>query len=319
MLVPPSQPEALPMLDRSAKGVFVIAPTPFLPDGSLDLDSTDRMTEAFIAAGAAGMTILGVMGEAPKLTEAESLAFVERVIRRVDGRLPVVVGASAPGFAQMKAIARGSMERGAAGIMVSPVPGLKGDEAVIAYNAQAMDVVDAPFVLQDYPQLSGVTMTAPMIARMAADPRMVMLKAEDWPGLDKLTAIRRLEADGKMPRVSILGGVGGQFLPEELARGADGVMTGYAFPEMLVAVCNLMWAGKRDAAQDLFDAHLPLIRTEVQPGLGLAIRKYVLKRRGIIAHDTLRAPRPTLTPETAAEVDYLLGRLARVQPLKAAA
>ncbi len=301
------------MLDRSAKGVFVIAPTPFLQDGSLDLDSADRMTDAFIAAGASGMTILGVMGEAPKLTEAESLTFVDRVIRAAKGRIPVVVGASAPGFAQMKAIARGSMERGATGIMVSPAPGLKGDEAVISYIAQAMDVVDAPFVLQDYPQLTGITMTAPMIARMAADPRMVMLKAEDWPGLDKLTAIRRMEAEGKMPRVSILGGVGGQFLPEELARGADGIMTGYAFPEMLVKVCALMWAGQRDAAQDLFDIHLPLIRTEVQPGLGLAIRKYVLKRRGIIAHDTLRAPGPKLTAETAGEVDYLLGRLERAE------
>ena len=306
------------MLDRSAKGVFVIAPTPFLPDGSLDHASTDRMTDAFIAAGASGMTILGVMGEAPKLTEAESLAFVERVLKRVAGRIPVVVGASAPGFAQMKAIARGSMDLGAAGIMVSPTPGLKGDDAVIAYIAQAMDVVDAPFVLQDYPQLTGITMTAPMIARMAADQRMVMLKAEDWPGLDKLTAVRRLEAEGKMPRVSILGGVGGQFLPEELARGADGIMTGYAFPEMLVKVCALMAAGQRDAAQDLFDIHLPLIRTEVQPGLGLAIRKYVLMKRGIIAHDTLRAPGPKMSKETAGEVDYLMARLVRAEARLAA-
>lgn len=308
----------MPMLDRSAKGVFVIAPTPFLPDGSLDLPSTDRMTDAFIAAGASGMTILGVMGEAPKLTETESLTFVERVIARTAGRIPVVVGASAPGFAQMKAIARGSMDLGAAGIMVSPAPGLKGDEAVVSYIAQAMDVVDAPFVLQDYPQLTGITMTAAMIARMAADPRMVMLKAEDWPGLDKLTAIRRMEAEGKMPRVAILGGVGGQFLPEELARGADGIMTGYAYPEMLVKVCRLMAAGQRDAAQDLFDTHLPLIRTEVQPGLGLAIRKYVLKKRGIIAHDTLRAPGPKLTAETAGEVDYLMGRLERAEARLAA-
>ncbi len=307
------------MLDRSAKGVFVIAPTPFLPDGSLDLASTDRMTDAFMAAGAAGMTILGVMGEAPKLTETESLTFVDRVLKRVAGRIPVVVGASAPGFAQMKAIAGGSMDLGAAGIMVSPMPGLKGDEAVVSYIAQAVDVVNAPFVLQDYPQLTGITMTAPMIARMAADQRVVMLKAEDWPGLDKLTAVRALEAAGKMPRVSILGGVGGQFLPEELARGADGIMTGYAFPEMLVKVCALMGAGQRDAAQDLFDIHLPLIRTEVQPGLGLAIRKYVLVKRGIIAHATLRAPAPKLSAETAGEVDYLLGRLARTEKLQAAA
>ena len=307
------------MLDRSAKGVFVIAPTPFLPDGSLDLESADRMTDAFLAAGASGMTLLGVMGEAPKLTQEESVAFVDRVLKRVAGRVPVVVGASSPGFAQMKALSRAVLDLGAAGIMVSPTSGLKGDEAVVSYIAQAVEAVDAPFVLQDYPQLTGITMTAPMIARMAQDPRVVMLKAEDWPGLDKLTAVRRLEAEGKMPRLSILGGVGGQFLPEELARGADGIMTGYAFPEMLVNVCRMMWAGQRDAAQDLFDLHLPLIRTEVQPGLGLAIRKYVLVKRGIIAHATLRAPGPKLSPETAAEVDYLLARLARTQKLAAAA
>lgn len=307
------------MLDRSAKGVFVIAPTPFLPDGALDLPSAERMTDAFLAAGAAGMTLLGVMGEAPKLTQEESVAFVACVLKRVAGRVPVVVGASAPGFAQMQALSRAVRDIGAAGIMVSPPPGLKGDEAVVTYIAQAVEAVDAPFVVQDYPQLSGITMTAPMIARMAADERVVMLKAEDWPGLDKLTAVRRLEAEGKMPRLSILGGVGGQFLPEEMARGADGIMTGYAFPEMLVNVCRLIWAGERDAAQDLFDLHLPLIRTEVQPGLGLAIRKYVLVKRGIIAHAALRAPGPKLSAETAAEVDYLLARLARTERLAAAA
>jgi 4-hydroxy-tetrahydrodipicolinate synthase len=307
------------MLDRSAKGVFVIAPTPFLPDGALDLVSADRMTDAFLAAGAAGLTLLGVMGEAPKLTQEESVAFVDRVLKRVAGRVPVVVGASSPGFAQMKALSRAVLDLGAAGIMVSPPPGLKGDEAVVSYIAQAVETVDAPFVLQDYPQLTGITMTAPMIARMAGDARVVMLKAEDWPGLDKLTAVRALEAAGRMPRLSILGGVGGQFLPEELARGADGIMTGYAFPEMLVKVCELMAAKQRDAAQDLFDIHLPLIRTEVQPGLGLAIRKYVLVKRGIIAHATLRAPRPKLSAETAGEVDYLLARLGRTERLSAAA
>ncbi|WP_235907683.1 dihydrodipicolinate synthase family protein [Siccirubricoccus phaeus] len=148
-----------------------------------------------------------------------------------------------------------------------------------------------------------------MIRRMAEDPRLVMLKAEDWPGLDKLTALRRLSAEGKLRRLAILGGNGGQFLPEELARGADGVMTGYAFPEMLVAVCRLMAAGERVAAQDVFDRHLPLIRTELQPGLGLAVRKYVLQKRGLIASAALRAPGPKLSAETMAEVDFLLGRL----------
>ncbi len=300
------------MLDSSATGVFVIAPTPFTEDGTLDEASADRMTDAYLAAGAAGLTLLGVMGEAPKLVHEEAVALVRRVLRRVNGRVPVVVGVSAPGFAPMRALAREAKEAGAAGVMVSPTPGLKGDDAVVAYVRQAMDACgDMPFVLQDYPQASGITITPAMLVRMAEDPRLVMLKAEDWPGLDKLSAIRRLEAEGRMRRIAIFGGNGGQFLPEETGRGSDGMMTGYAFPEMLVKVRALMAAGQEEAARDLFDLHLPLIRYELQPGLGLAVRKYVLAKRGIIACAALRAPGPKLTPETLAEVELLLARLRR--------
>ena len=303
-------------LTEAARGVFVIAPTPFAADGALDLASTDRMVDAYLAAGASGLTILGIMGEAPKLDAEESLAFVARVLRRVDGRVPVVVGVSAPGFASMKALARGAMEAGAAGVMIAPTPGLKGDDGVLNYLRGAAEAVgDAPWVLQDFPQANGITISAGMVARLVAeDPRLVMLKAEDWPGLDKITALRRMEAEGGMRRIAILGGNGGLFLPQEIERGTDGIMTGYAVPEMLVRVCDLIWKGERAAAHDLFDLHLPLIRYESQPGLGLAVRKYVLARRGIIASPALRAPGPRLTPETRAEVDWMLDRLAARDP-----
>lgn len=302
-------------LGIGARGVFVIAPTPFTPAGALDLASTDRMVEAYLAAGAHGLTILGIMGEAPKLDAAEAVEFTARVLRRVDGRVPVVVGVSSPGFASMASLARSAMDVGAAGVMIAPTPGLRGDDAVVSYIAGAAEAVgDAPYVLQDYPQANGIFMSVEMIRRMAEDPRLVMLKAEDWPGLDKITELRRLSDAGRMRRVSILGGLGGQFLPEELLRGADGIMTGYGVPEMLVRVCALMARGERDAAQDLFDLHLPLIRSELQPGLGLAVRKYVLMRRGIIASDAVRRPGPKLSPEARAEIDYLLARLAARDP-----
>jgi 4-hydroxy-tetrahydrodipicolinate synthase len=183
--------------------------------------------------------------------------------------------------------------------------------------AQAGDAVgDAPIVLQDFPQTSGVHFSVEMIRRIAAaDPRVVMLKAEDWPGLDKISALRAKEKETGSRRLSIMGGIGGQFLPQELERGCDGIMTGYAVPEMLVRVCDLMAKGERVAAHDLHDLHLPLIRYEVQPGLGLAVRKHVLVRRGVIAHPTLRAPGPKLTPETRAEVDWLFDRLVARDPV----
>lgn len=303
------------MLTADAKGVCVICPTPFTPDGALDETSAATMTEAYVAAGATGLTILGIMGEAPKLDQEEAMALLRVVLRHAQG-LPVIVGVSAPGYAPMRALALRAMEAGAAGVMIAPPSGLRGDDAALAWLQGAAEAVaPAPWVLQDFPQANGVHLSPRVIAALAADPRCVMLKAEDWPGLDKIATLVGMMAKGEMRRIAIYGGNGGLFLPEETLRGADGVMTGYAFPEMLVRLRALLADGRREAAMDLFEAHLPLIRTEHQPGLGLAVRKYVLARRGVIAHPTLRAPAPKLSDATRAEVDALLARLARRDPL----
>jgi 4-hydroxy-tetrahydrodipicolinate synthase len=156
-------------------------------------------------------------------------------------------------------------------------------------------------------------MTPGVIRRIVTDnPSCVMLKHEDWPGLDKISSLRGFERDGSMRPISILCGNGGLFLDFEMERGADGAMTGYCFPDMLADVVRLAGRGERDASHDLFDAHLPLIRYEQQPGVGLAVRKYVLKRRGVLASDAQRKPGASLGPAARAEVDYLLARLARL-------
>ena len=143
------------------------------------------------------------------------------------------------------------------------------------------------------------------------NPSCVMLKHEDWPGLEKISALRAFQKEGSLRPLSILTGNGGLFLDFEMERGADGAMTGYAFPDMLVDVVKLAKAGQRDAAHDLFDAHLPLVRYEQQQGVGLAVRKYVLQKRGAIAHDAQRKPGAALSAAARQEIDYLLSRLAR--------
>jgi 4-hydroxy-tetrahydrodipicolinate synthase len=298
-------------LTEDAAGVYVIAVTPFLPDGAVDHASVDRMVDFYLEAGATGLTILGIMGEAPKLAPDESLALVRQVMARVGGRVPVVVGVSAPGFAQIAALSASAMEAGAAGVMIAPPGSLRTDEQIVTYYRQAAEFIgDAPFVLQDFPLVTGVQIAVPVIARIVAElPTCVCLKHEDWPGLDKISALRE---DGRLDRrISILCGNGGVFLPEEMARGADGAMTGFAFPEMMVDVVRHMRAGEVERAHDLFDAYLPLARYEQQPGQGLAVRKYVLAKRGIIAHDALRRPGAGLNAATKAEVDRLLERQER--------
>lgn len=299
-------------LGRETAGVFAIAPTPFDEQGAVDFGSLSRLVDFYEGAGVTGLTLLGQMGEAPALSHEESVGIVRHVVERTE--LPVVVGVSAPGYAAMRALTGEVMAAGADGVMIAPPHTLRTDDQIVGYYEGAAETVgaDVPFVVQDYPLTFSVVMSPAVIARIArAAPNCVMLKHEDWPGLEKISALRQLEAAGEMPRLSVLCGNGGLFLDFETERGADGAMTGYCVPELLVDVVRHAAAGDRDAAHDVFDAHLPLLRYEQQPGVGLAVRKYVLRRRGILACDTRRRLGAPLSARARAEVDYLLGRLAR--------
>ncbi|MCA1456024.1 dihydrodipicolinate synthase family protein [Bradyrhizobium sp. BRP22] len=301
-------------LTAQAAGTFAIAPTPFHDDGRIDERSIDRLSDFYTEVGCDGVTVLGILGEAPKLDAAEAEQVALRFVKRAKD-LQVIVGVSAPGFASMRSLAKASMDAGAAGVMIAPPPHLRTDDQIISYFKQAQEAIgdDIPWVLQDYPLTLAVVFTPAVIRKIVMDcPSCVMLKHEDWPGLEKITTLRNFQKDGSLRPLSILVGNGGLFLDFEMERGADGAMTGYAFPELLIDVVKLSKAGKRDAAHDLFDAHLPLIRYEQQPGVGLTVRKYVLQKRGIIASSTQRKPGAVITPQARAEVDYLLSRVARV-------
>ncbi|MEY3604071.1 MAG: hypothetical protein RIQ49_1103 [Pseudomonadota bacterium] len=302
-------------LGVDAKGVYPIAPTPFHPDGQIDWASMDRMADFYTDIGSDGLTILGVLGEAPKIDAEESLAIVKRICSRFNR--PVIVGVSAPGFASMRTLARASMDLGAAGVMIAPPNTLRTDDQIINYYSQASAAIgeDIPFVIQDYPLTFSVQMTTQVIRRIVQENKAcVMLKHEDWPGLEKISSLRSFQREGSMREIAILCGNGGLFLDFELERGADGANTGYAFPDMLIDVVRLQSKGERDKAHDLFDAHLPLLRYEQQPGVGLAVRKYVMMRRGILSSDAQRRPASPLTAMAKAETDYLLERLARSDP-----
>jgi 4-hydroxy-tetrahydrodipicolinate synthase len=298
------------LLDESARGVYIIAATPFTEQGELDLQSAASMVDFYLRVGVDGITLLGVLGEAPKLTAAESTRLVKSVIDRVAGRVPVVVGVSSPGFAAMKALADEALSAGAAGVMVAPTASLRTDDQIFDYFTQVAEVLGPiPFVLQDHPQSTGVQMSVAVMVRILKALRTcVMVKHEDWPGLAKVSALRAASASGELRRVSILGGNGGLFLPEELSRGTDGAMTGFAFPEMMVEIYRAHVAGDHARLHAVFEAYLPLARYEQQPGIGLAVRKYLLAQRGAIASATLRRPGPKLTSTDIAEIEQLLAR-----------
>lgn len=300
-------------LNEQAKGVYIIAATPFTDEGAVDLQSVDTLTDFYLGCGVHGFTLLGMMGEAHKLTADESLSVVNRVIGRAQGR-QVIVGVSHAGLENVRRLSHEAMMAGAAGVMVAPAPGLKGDEGLYNYYAQVFQALgpQIPVVYQDYPQTTGVYMPVGVFERLVDDfPQLVMLKHEDAPGLAKLTRVREGEKKPGRRRVSILVGNGGLYYPQEMRRGADGAMTGFAWPEMLVQVYDLFASGKAEEAEDLFDLYLPLVRHEVQPAIGLALRKEVLFRRGAIKSPKQRAPGSSLTAADRTELDGMIARLER--------
>jgi 4-hydroxy-tetrahydrodipicolinate synthase len=299
-------------LDETATGVYIISATPFTDDGEVDLDSTDRLVDFYVEKKVTGITILGMMGEAQKMSALESETFLMQVIRRSAGRVPVIVGVSNAGLDNLERLAKFSMDAGAAGVMVAPLAGMGTGQKIYNYFAQVFEALgdDIPVCFQDYPLATRTETSVNTFNRLVADfDQLVMLKHEECPGLNKISQVRETAEEQGLRRVSILCGNGGLYLPQELARGADGAMTGFAYPEMLVEVVALHHAGERDRAEDLFDAYLPLTRHEQQPGFGLALRKEVLHRRGVIASPRVRAPGPRLTATDQEELTRLIDRV----------
>ena len=228
-------------LTAQAAGTFAIAPTPFHDDGRIDEKSIDRLTDFYAEVGCDGVTVLGILGEAPKLDAAEAEQVAVRFVKRAKN-MQIIVGVSAPGFATMRSLAKASMDAGAAGVMIAPPPHLRTDDQITGYFKQAQEAIgdDIPWVLQDYPLTLNVVFTPAVIRKIVMDsPSCVMLKHEDWPGLEKISTLRGFQKDGSLKPMSILVGNGGLFLDFEMERGADGAMTGYAFPELLIDVVKL--------------------------------------------------------------------------------
>jgi len=288
-------------------GVYHIMATPFTEAGALDADGLPRLVERALETGINGFTVLGIAGEAHRLTDDERRQVVETVVKETRGRVPVAVGVSASGTHLAAALARMARDAGAQALMLAPPYGVKNLDAVRAYYHDVAAATALPIVLQDEPVTTQVTMPAPFIASVTDELALIeAVKLEEAPTLPKITRLRALFTR----RVAIFGGLGGCYFFEELSRGADGAMTGFPYPEALRAIRDAFVAGRRDAARALFYRWLPLIRYESQPGstpgTSIAIRKEILRRRGWIASSCARPPAAALDPGTLDELSELL-------------
>lgn len=283
------------------EGVYHVLCTPFDSTGEVDTDSLRRLTDTVIAGGVDGLTVLGVMGEADKLTDDECALVLETVQEVNDNRVPIVVGASQKGTSPAVAASRRALSLGAIAVMVAPPTG--ASDSLTDHMRRIAHDAGAPIVLQDYPVGSGIDMTVPSIAQLIEDvPEIMSVKLESPPTGRRSAALLAQAGD----RVTILGGLGGLYLADELRHGTHGTMTGMAFPEGLIEICADWRAGETQRAVELHARLLPLLVADSQPAIGLSVRKHVWFERGVISCPEIRSPGARLTPLEAAGLHQTL-------------
>ncbi|HET7534663.1 MAG TPA: dihydrodipicolinate synthase family protein [Nocardioidaceae bacterium] len=290
------------------KGLWGVLATPFHgPDLDVDLDSLWREVDLYLRVPADGLVVLGVFGEGVALDSAEQAAVVGEVAKQAPGT-PLVAGVSARTTAVAVEQARTAVEAAGPALAGVMVQANTTDPAVLTRHLAAVhQATGAGIVLQDYPEASGVRITAEQILAVLAEcPFVVAVKSEAPP---TSTAIGRLTARTEVP---VFGGLGGVGLLDELGSGAAGAMTGFSHPEGLRAALDAWAAGGYEAAREAFAPWLPLVNFEAQPGVGLALRKEILRQRGIFADSSVRPPARPAPPEL---LRLLPSHLASVQGL----
>ena len=287
------------------KGVYPIVPTPFDETGRICRASIEALAEFLVQKGVDGVAVLGVMGEGQKLDELEKKQVIELFRQALPANIQLVAGVRAAGTELARRAAAEAVYLGADAILLGPPP-VQSDEAIFSYCKQVASTINVPIILHDYPAATNILLSVELTSRMFREIEKVQyLKLEDPPTGPKMDKLRRLIGED----LAVFSALGGMYIFEELDRGAVGIMTGFAYPELLVKIYQLYCQGDIDQAMTVFYDILPLIRFEFQPGLGISLRKHILNRRGIFRSTALRHPGLEADAKTLEHLDRILHHL----------
>lgn len=291
----------------SFAGIFPIVNTTFNDDGTIDLASQRRLVRFLIDAGAHGLGLFGNASEGYALSDQERRTLTQAIIEEVAGAVPVIISSGHTGADVAAALSVEAQEAGADALMIMPPYYLKPDaEGVFQYFAAISARVRIPIMVQDAPLMTQVPMGPELLARMGRELEHVRLvKVEAPPTGNKISRLRQLAGE----QLTLFGGLNGNFLLEELARGAVGTMPGSDMPDMFLRMWDAYQRGDGAEAGSLFMRCLPLIRYELQPGMGVAVMKQNLCDAGVIASPRTRHPTRTLDATDIAEVRALRDEL----------
>ncbi len=287
------------------KGIYPILVTPFGAQEQLDLESFDRLIRFMVEIGVDGVTVLGVLGESNRMLDKEREQLISTAVRAAEGRIPVVVGASHKGTLATRGLCQMAAELGASAVMVTPsqepVP---NEERIFEYFRRIADGLSIPIVVQDHPASTQVHMSIPLLLQLVELPEVACFKEEGVPTPARVQALIQGMTSRRVPILTGLGALYGLF---DLRCGSDGFMTGFAFPEVLMDMVQAVDDQDQAKAADLYRYFLPLIVFEQQPGI--AIRKEIFRRRGLLADNTVRHPGAPLNPASVAQLEELMNEL----------
>lgn len=275
-------------------GINTIIATPFLKTGEVDFDSLHNLIDKIVSTGVHAITILGVAGEAHKLTVQEKIDITETAIVTVAGRCPIVIGTSSETTEEAIAASKLAEAAGATAVMIAPPKGKPFSPQLISHYHKIASSISIPIILQDLASVTGVDLSPQNISTLLGEvPRIKGIKLETPPTPLRIHEVRKLISDD----VSIFGGNGGVYFYDELRRGSNGTMNGFAYAEALLEIWRAWEIGDKIHAMETYYKILPLLIFEFQPGIGLAIRKEILKQRGFIKTAILRNSSERLCPE----------------------
>ena len=300
-------------MPTSFEGVYPILNTPFHDDGTLDVDSQLRLVDYLLEAGAHGLGLFGNASEGYAISGAERVQLLRAIARHVSGRVPLIVSSGHTGTDVAIEMSREARDLGAAALMVLPPYYLKTDgDGLLHYFGEIARGAGLPIMVQDAPLMTQVAMPARLLAQMSQKiSEAQLVKVEAPPTAPKITALRDAGCGA-----TLFGGLNGQFFIEEYDRGSRGVMPGSDLIPEFVAIWNALENDDRQTAWEIFVHVLPLIRFELQPGLGVSAMKHNLVARGILKSARVRHPTATLDSRAVEELASLRGwvdRRKRVQ------
>lgn len=289
----------------SFQGVYPILATPFRDDESLDLESFDRLIRFMAQLRVDGVTILGVLGESNRMLDREREELIKTAVNAA-GDMPVIVGTSHAGTRAALGLSQMAESLGAVGVMVTPqAEPVPNEDRVFEYYRAIADGIGIALVVQDHPASTAVHMSVALMSRIVSEiPRVTCIKEEATPTPPKIRALRQGMKTRTVPILTGLGALYGQF---DLEAGSSGFNTGFAFPEVLQVMVKAAKAGDAARAHELYTRFLPLIVFEQQPGV--AVRKEILRLRGLIRSSKVRHPGADLQPATREQLQSLLAQV----------